>query len=81
MSETLNTPWIADYLINIAETYGTNITNVPVHIKPGKRVQLLQVRLIPRGILLLARILTLITLLVPHFSRSHRGRLCLGLYL
>ncbi|KAF8265464.1 hypothetical protein EI94DRAFT_326812 [Lactarius quietus] len=42
MSETLNIPWIADYLINIAETYGSNLTKVPVHAKPGKKVQLLQ---------------------------------------
>ncbi|KAI9455454.1 hypothetical protein BJY52DRAFT_1213282 [Lactarius psammicola] len=42
MSETLNTPWIADYLINIAETYGSSLANVPVHIKPGKKVQLLR---------------------------------------
>jgi hypothetical protein len=42
MSETLNAPWIADYLIRIAETYGCNLSNVPVHIRPGKKVQLLQ---------------------------------------
>jgi hypothetical protein len=51
MSETLNTPWIADYLINIAETYGTSLTSVPVHVKPGKKVQLLRVSPIPRGTL------------------------------
>ena len=42
MSETLNAPWIADYLINIAETYGCSFSNVPIHVKPGKKVQLLQ---------------------------------------
>ncbi|KAH9166444.1 hypothetical protein EDB89DRAFT_217499 [Lactarius sanguifluus] len=42
MSETLNTPWIADYLINIAETYGSSLTNVPAHVKPGKKIQLLK---------------------------------------
>jgi hypothetical protein len=42
MSETLNVPWIADYLINIAETYGCHLSSVPVHVKPGKKVQLLQ---------------------------------------
>ncbi|KAH8979205.1 hypothetical protein EDB92DRAFT_1955403 [Lactarius akahatsu] len=42
MSETLNTPWIADYLINIAETYGSSLTNVPAHVKPGKKIQLLR---------------------------------------
>ena len=49
MSETLKAPWIADYLINIAETYGSNLINVPVHIKPGRKVQLLRVSPIPRG--------------------------------
>jgi len=43
MSETLNSPWIADYLINIAETYGCSLSNAPIHVKPGKKVQLLQV--------------------------------------
>jgi hypothetical protein len=43
MSLTLNAPWIADYLVNIAETYGCNLSNVPIHVKPGKKVQLLQV--------------------------------------
>ena len=43
MSETLSAPWIADYLINIAETYGCSLSNVPIHVKPGKKVQLLQV--------------------------------------
>ncbi|KAI0256371.1 hypothetical protein BJV78DRAFT_1171425 [Lactifluus subvellereus] len=42
MSGTMNPPWIADYLINIAETYGSNLSSVPVHIKPGKKVQLLK---------------------------------------
>jgi hypothetical protein len=50
MSETLKAPWIADYLINIAETYGSNLTNVPVHIKPGRKVQLLRVSPIPREV-------------------------------
>ena len=43
MSETLNAPWIADYLINIAETYGCKLSSIPIHVKPGKKVQLLQV--------------------------------------
>jgi hypothetical protein len=43
MSETLSPPWIADYLINIAETYGCSLSNVPIQVKPGKKVQLLQV--------------------------------------
>jgi len=43
MSETLNPPWIAGYLINIAETYGCQLSNAPVHLKPGKKVQLIQV--------------------------------------
>jgi len=42
MSETLNAPWIADYLLNIAETYGCKLSSVPTHVKPGKKVQLLQ---------------------------------------
>jgi hypothetical protein len=42
MSETFNGPWIADYLINIAETYGCSLSNVPIQVKPGKKVQLLQ---------------------------------------
>ncbi|KAH9979038.1 hypothetical protein BGW80DRAFT_1282516 [Lactifluus volemus] len=42
MSETLNTPWIAEYFINIAETYGSNISSVPIHLKPGKKVQLIK---------------------------------------
>jgi hypothetical protein len=42
MSETLNTPWIADYLINIAETYGSNLSSVPLHLKPGRKVQLIE---------------------------------------
>jgi hypothetical protein len=71
MSETLNTPWIADYLINIAETYGTNLSSVPLHVKPGKKVQLLRVSLIPRGVLQPARFLTSNTS-VPHFSRFLR---------
>ncbi|SRR6266404_4434037 len=48
MSETLNSPWIADYLINTAETYGCNLSNIPVHVKPGRKVQLLQVSTIMR---------------------------------
>ena len=42
MSDTLTPPWIADYLINIAETYGCSLSNVPIHVRPGKKVQLLQ---------------------------------------
>jgi len=42
MSETISESWIADYLMNIAETYGCSLTNVPIHVKPGKKVQILQ---------------------------------------
>ncbi|KAH9985793.1 hypothetical protein BJV74DRAFT_988612 [Russula compacta] len=42
MSETLNAPWIADYLIDIAETYGCKLSSVPVQHKPGRKVQILQ---------------------------------------
>ncbi|KAI0295822.1 hypothetical protein B0F90DRAFT_1820266 [Multifurca ochricompacta] len=37
MSENLNTPWIAEYLINVAETYGCELSDVPLHVKPGKK--------------------------------------------
>lgn len=80
MSETLNTPWIADYLIHIAETYGSNLTNVPVHIKPGRKVQLLKVSPIPRGVTQPTRSLRSNTA-VPHFSTTHSRRLRLGLCL
>ncbi|KAJ6475301.1 hypothetical protein C8R47DRAFT_696760 [Mycena vitilis] len=40
MSETLR-PWITDHLIRVAETYGANLTAVPVEAK-GKRVQILE---------------------------------------
>ena len=80
MSETLNTPWIADYLINIAETYGSNLTNVPVHIKPGRKVQLVRVSPIPRGVQQPARFLRSNTS-VHHFSTTLRRRLRLGLCL
>lgn len=67
MSETLNAPWIADYLISIAETYGCKLSNVPVHVKPGKKVQLLQAsREQQRCIYLCSSALTLIPS-VPHF--------------
>lgn len=64
MSETLNAPWIADYLINIAETYGCQLSNVPTHVRPGKKVQLLQASGKQVDVLLIG--LTLIAT-VPHF--------------
>ena len=42
MSGTVSPPWIADYLVQIAETYGCNLSSVPIQVKPGKKVQLLQ---------------------------------------
>jgi hypothetical protein len=69
MSESLSPPWIADYLINLAETYGCNISNIPVHLKPGKKIQLLQASPIMRagnvGLISIA--------LVPHFPPIHPG--------
>jgi hypothetical protein len=37
MADTL-VPWLLDYVLSIAETYGANIFNVPSHTK-GKKVQ------------------------------------------
>lgn len=42
MSDAL-LPWIRDYLISAAETYGANIANLPLYPK-NKKVQLTQVR-------------------------------------
>ena len=41
MADTL-APWLLDYVLPIAETYGANIANVPSHPK-GKKVQLTEV--------------------------------------
>ncbi|TFY80981.1 hypothetical protein EWM64_g3035 [Hericium alpestre] len=41
MANTLKFPWIADYLIDVAQTYGGNFIGVPVHEK-GKKVQLVK---------------------------------------
>jgi hypothetical protein len=69
MSKTLNTPWIAEYFINIAEKYGSNISSVPIHLKPGKKVQLIEAsRELYRFVVSRSRlVLTLITP-VPHFQ-------------
>jgi hypothetical protein len=71
MSETLNAPWIADYLVNIAETYGCQISNVPTHVRPGKKVQLLQASVMASSIDVLPIGLTLIAT-VPHFPPTCR---------
>ena len=80
MSETLSAPWITDYLINIAETYGCSLSNVPIHVKPGKRVQLLQASREQWRCTRHSSVLTLITT-VPHLPPICRGRLRLGLCL
>jgi len=71
MSETLNPPWIADYLINIAETYGCSLSNVPVHVKPGKKVQLLEVSRELKRRTRCSSGLTMIAT-VPHFPSIYR---------
>lgn len=41
MADALN-PWLLDYVLSIAETYGANISNVRSHEK-GKKVQITEV--------------------------------------
>ncbi|KAI0045911.1 hypothetical protein FA95DRAFT_81453 [Auriscalpium vulgare] len=41
MSETLHTPWIADYLISLAETCGGSLGSAPMYTK-SKKVQLVE---------------------------------------
>lgn len=36
------TPWLLDYVLSIAETYGASISDVPSHAK-GKKVQITEV--------------------------------------
>lgn len=42
MSESMSSPWIRDYLIDVAETYGVQLYNTPLP-KGKKRVQLTNV--------------------------------------
>lgn len=43
MSESMSSPWIRDYLMDVAETYGAQLYNAP-ESKKKKRVQLTDVR-------------------------------------
>ena len=72
MSETLGAPWIADYLIHVAETYGGSLSNVPIHVKPGKKVQLLQASREQWRSTQYSSALTLIST-VPHLPPICRG--------
>lgn len=42
MASSLNSPWIRQYVIGIAETVGSDLTKVETHGK-GKKVQLVEV--------------------------------------
>lgn len=57
MSESMSSPWIRDYLIDVAETYGAQLYNAPVSEKK-KRVQLTDVRS-----------LSLYSLILTHFPQ------------
>ncbi|ETW80444.1 hypothetical protein HETIRDRAFT_320137 [Heterobasidion irregulare TC 32-1] len=41
MADTLNSPWIHDYFINAAETYGSSLSSAPVYTK-CKKVQIIE---------------------------------------
>lgn len=48
MSSSLN-PWIAHYLLNVAEVHGGNLTAVPPH-QAGKKAQIIKVTFVGRAI-------------------------------
>ncbi|KAA1472563.1 hypothetical protein DENSPDRAFT_930372 [Dentipellis sp. KUC8613] len=41
MANTLKIPWIANYLVDLAETHGGNFSSMPMHER-GKKVQIVQ---------------------------------------
>lgn len=42
MAQSIPSPWIRDYLVTVAETYGGDLASVPPHTK-GARAQIIKV--------------------------------------